>query len=133
MSEENVEMVRRAFEAYNRGDLEAAVADFAPDCEYIASGALPGRRGVFRGPEGYKEFVGWLRNEFDDARVELDELIDAGDAVLGSMIARGCGRQSGAPATWRLWQVWTVQDGQFVRGQGSRTGRRALEAAGLQE
>jgi ketosteroid isomerase-like protein len=46
MSEENVEIVRRAFEAFNRGDLDAAGADASPDMEYVAPGALPGRQSV---------------------------------------------------------------------------------------
>jgi ketosteroid isomerase-like protein len=64
MSEENVEMIRRSFQAYQRGDLDAFVADFAPDCEYIAAGTVPGRTGTYRGPEGYKEFVAWLTFTF---------------------------------------------------------------------
>ncbi len=46
MSEENVGSLRRAFEAYNRDDLDGAVADMDPDCEYIPTGALPGVRDV---------------------------------------------------------------------------------------
>jgi hypothetical protein len=41
MSEENVEVVRRGYEAFNRGDLDGMVADFAPTFEYVASGAVP--------------------------------------------------------------------------------------------
>ena len=37
--------MRRAFAAYNRGDVDAAVSDVAEDCVYIASGGLPGARG----------------------------------------------------------------------------------------
>ncbi|MGH2967260.1 MAG: nuclear transport factor 2 family protein [Solirubrobacterales bacterium] len=58
MSQENVEMLRRGFEAYSRGDIDGAVSDFAPDCRYTAAGIIPDRTGVFHGPEGYKEFVG---------------------------------------------------------------------------
>jgi ketosteroid isomerase-like protein len=39
MSEENVEMIRRGYEAYERRDLDAVVADFAPEFEYVAAGA----------------------------------------------------------------------------------------------
>jgi ketosteroid isomerase-like protein len=49
MSEENLEMVRRGFDAYERGDLDAAVTDFASDCEFVPTGALPGGRGVYQG------------------------------------------------------------------------------------
>jgi uncharacterized protein len=133
MSQENVEMVRRAYEAYNRGDIDGAVSDFAPDCRYTAAGTIPDRTGVFHGREGYKEFIGWLRSEFDDAQAGIDELIDAGDTVVVGSTLRGRGKQSGAEAKFTFWQTWTVQDGKFVRGQGFASREEALEAAGLSE
>jgi taurine dehydrogenase small subunit len=133
MSQENFEMVRRAFDAYNRGDLDAVVTDFASDCEYVSSGALPGGRGVYQGPEGYKRFIGWIKDEFEDAHVDVNDLTDAGDRVLASLTLRGRGRQSGAATTWDLWHVWTVRSGRFVHGQAFTSKTEALEAAGLSE
>ena len=133
MSQENVEIVRGAFEAFNRGDVDAVVADFAPDCEYIPSGAIPGRADVSRGPEGYKRWVSWLRDEFDNAHVQIHELIDAGDRVLVRLTARGRGKQSGVEASWHLWNVWTLRDGKVVHGQGFTAREEALQAAGLSE
>ena len=133
MSQENVEMVRRAYEAYSRGDIDGAVSDLAPDCRYTAAGTIPDRTGVFHGREGYKEFIGWLRSEFDDAQAEIDELIDAGDTMVVGSTLRGRGKQSGAEAKFTFWQTWTVQDGKFVRGQGFASREEALEAAGLSE
>jgi ketosteroid isomerase-like protein len=49
MSQENVEIVRRGYEAFNKGDLEGMVASFAPDFEYVASGAIPDADGIYRG------------------------------------------------------------------------------------
>ena len=46
MSQENVEIARRAYEAFNRGDLQAMVADLAPNFEYATTGAIPGMTGV---------------------------------------------------------------------------------------
>jgi ketosteroid isomerase-like protein len=133
MSEQNVEMIRRAFEAYERGDLDAAVADIAADCEYIAAGTVPGRIGTYLGPEGYKEFMAWLAEEFSDAHAQVDDLIDAGDAVVVGATLRGKGRQSGIPATFTFWQVWKFADGTVVHGQGFAHKPEALEAAGLSE
>jgi ketosteroid isomerase-like protein len=133
MSEENVEMIRRAYEAYERGDLDAAVADLAPDCEYKAAGTVPGRTGTYLGPEGYKEFVTWLTEEFSDSHAQVDALIDAGDSVVLGATLRGQGRQSGIPATFTFWQVWRFADGKVVHGQGFADKAEALEAAGLSE
>jgi ketosteroid isomerase-like protein len=57
MSQENVEAIRRAYEAYNRGDLESMVVDIAPEFEYETTGAVPGTRAVYSGPEGWREFA----------------------------------------------------------------------------
>jgi ketosteroid isomerase-like protein len=132
MSGENVEITRRAYEAFNRGDLDGAVADAAPDLEYISTGAVPGSGGVFRGPEGFKRFLGWFWEEFEDTRIEA-EFIEAGDQVLASITNHGRGKRSGVETTWHVWQLWTLRDGKFVRGQGFTSREEALEAAGLSE
>lgn len=133
MSQENVKVVRRAAEAFNRGDLDAAVADAAPDIEYVATGALPGFRGVFRGVEEYKRFLHWTSEEFDDSRGEPTEIIEAGDQVVVGLTISGRGKQSGVETSWTIWQVWTFQEGKVVRGQGFASREEALEAAGMSE
>jgi ketosteroid isomerase-like protein len=133
MSQENVEMLRRGYEAYNRGDAEGTVADFAPTFEYVSTGAIPGMGDVHRGPEGYLGFIRWLWDEFEDARIEVHELIETGNQVLASVTLHGRGRQSGAEVAWDLWQLWWIEDGRAVRGQAFRDKDEALEAAGLTE
>ena len=133
MSEENVEKVRGAFEAFNRGDLEAGVADLAPEFEYVTTGAIPGAAGVYRGPEGFRRFLESFWGEFDDSRLEVRELIDAGDQVVAALKFRGRGKQSGVETNWDIWAVYTVRGGKAVRGQGFTSRDEALEAAGLSE
>jgi ketosteroid isomerase-like protein len=133
MSQENVEVVRRAYKAFNRGDLEAMFADAAPEFEYVATGAIPGAGGVYRGPEMFRQFLGQWWGEFDEPRVEVHELIEARDQVLAFLTFRGHGKQSGVETNWSLWQLWTVRDGEVVRGQGFTSREEALEAVGLRE
>jgi ketosteroid isomerase-like protein len=134
MSQENVEIVRRAYEAFNQGDLEGMVASFAPDFEFVASGAIPGVDGVYRGPEEYKRrIVEQFGDEFHDFGADIHEFIEAGDQVLVSQTFRGRGKQSGVETRWNIWQVWTVRNGSIVHGQGFTSRAQALEAAGLRE
>jgi uncharacterized protein len=133
MSEENVEILRRGYEAYERGKLDAVVADFAPDCEYVAAGIIPGRTGIYRGPEGYKDFIAWLDEEFIDSHLQIEALIDAGDSVVAGVTISGQGRRSGIPGTFTFWQVWRLSNGKVVHGQGFVDKAEALEAAGLRE
>ena len=107
------------------------VANVSADAEYVTSGAIPGSRGVYRGREGLKRHFGWLREEFDDVRVEVHDLIGTGDQVLVLRTSRGRGKKSGVEASWTTWQLWTVLDGEMVRGQGFTSKEAALEAAGL--
>jgi ketosteroid isomerase-like protein len=133
MSEENVEVIRRGYEAFNRGDLDATVADFASTFEYVATGAIPGFEGAHRGPEGWKGLLSGFFDEFDDARVDIRELHEAGGQVLALATFRGRGKQSGAEASWDLWQLWTVREGKVLGGQGFTRREEALEAAGLRK
>jgi SnoaL-like domain len=89
MSQENVEMVRRAYEAFNRGDLDGMVTDYAPTFEYVTTGTIPGVGGMYRGAEGWLEFMRWFWSEFETPRVEIRELIEARDDVLASLTLRG--------------------------------------------
>ena len=134
MSQENVEIVRRGYEAFNEGDFEGAVASFAPDFEWVSSGAIPGVEGVYRGPEEYKRrIIEQFGEEFHDFGADIHEFIDADDRVLVSLTFRGRGKQSGVETSWNFWHVWTGRNGSIVRGQGFTSREQALEAAGIIE
>jgi ketosteroid isomerase-like protein len=136
MSQESVELVRRIFEAFSRGDFEAGIglADTPPEFEFVPSGALiPDLARVQRGPEAFRRVVETFVAEFDEARVELHELIDAGDQVFTSFSLRGRGKQSGVETSWEPLSVWTVQNGRLIRWLGFTDRDEALQAAGLSE
>lgn len=133
MSEESAAIARRAYEAFNRGDQQAMVADLAPNFEYATTGAIPGMTGVYRGVEGILGFLEWMRSEFERPRIEVNELVDAGDQVVAAVTLRGRGKQSGVEASWDVWHVWTMEQGKVVHGQAFTSREEALEAAGLSE
>jgi ketosteroid isomerase-like protein len=133
VSEENVEMARRGYEAFNRGSRDGMVADFAPNFEYVTTGGIPGVDDVYRGAKGLTEFVGWMWGEFEDPRIEVHELIETGNQVLAEVTLRGRGKRSGVETSWNIWHLWTAQDGKIVRGQAFTSRQEALEAAGRRE
>jgi ketosteroid isomerase-like protein len=136
MSQESVEVVRRIFEAFGRGDFEVGVelANTSPEFEFVPSGALiPDLANVQRGPEAFRRVVETFLAEFDDPRIELHELIDAGDQVFTSFTLRGRGKHSGVETSWDPLSVWTVRDGRLVRWLGFTDRDAALKAAGLSE
>ncbi len=133
MSQENVDRVRAAIDAFNRGDLNGLVADMSRDFEYIPSGRLPDADKAYRGPDEFKRFIGWLTDQFDDARLEVHQFIDAGDQVVASVSNRGRGKASGVETSWNVWLVWTLRDAKAIRAQAFIERADALKAAGLRE
>ena len=136
MSQENVELVRRIYEAYNRGDIEGmlALADPPPEFEFVPSGVLiPDLSRVQRGPEGLRRLVEVFSGEFDALQMEIHELIDAGDQVYSSFTLQGRGKQSGVEANFNGWLVWTVRGCTIARLLGFTDRDPALDAAGLRE
>ena len=131
MSQENVEVVRAAFEAINRGDVDAMLTDAAPDFELDWSRAVGPQRGVF----GRDEVPGLLR-EFDEpwesVRREADEFIEAGEQVVMPFTGYHRGRD-GIEVQARGTLVWTIDDGAITRVTYYQERDEALEAAGLQE
>jgi ketosteroid isomerase-like protein len=132
MSEENVEIVRRALEALDRRDRAAVLAASDSDIEVVPSRDWP-EPGV-RGPEAVFD---WYLQAFDSLqpfRTSETEFIDAGgDKVLLQyrMYVRGSG--SGAEVEFRRWCVVTLRKGKTLRHQWFTDRDEALEAAGMSE
>ena len=80
---------------------------------------------AYRGPEGFRRFLSFFWESFDDARVEVHELMDAGDQVLDTVTNHGRGKLSGVDVNWTTWNVWTIRGGKVVRGQAF-TSRESL-------
>jgi ketosteroid isomerase-like protein len=83
MSEENLEITRRAYEAFSRRDFEALVAIWDPDIEWHQFTQFPDR-GVYRGVEEVCDrfLKTQLVEQFGDFRIDIEELVDAGDHVV---------------------------------------------------
>ena len=136
MSLENVEIVRRAFEAAARGERDEVLSLYDAEVEWDASRTeLPlGMSGaVHRGHDGLRRFFREWREAWVSDEYEYDELIDAGDAVISIATQRDRGRTSGVAMERMLVGVWTVRDGKIVRVVWFLSREHALEAVGLRE
>jgi ketosteroid isomerase-like protein len=139
MSQENVELTRRAFEIFNRGGVDACVSEgvWSPEIVWdVTPAGIPGL-GAYRGHEEVKRFFedDWFNVfPFEEWEVELEEVIDtAGDRVISMSRQHGRGASSGAVAELELAQIATWRDGQVVRIDNYLDREKALEAAGLRE
>jgi ketosteroid isomerase-like protein len=81
MSQENVEVVRRAYEATNRGDYDIVESLFHPEIEFHTFGRSP-EAGVYHGTEAVRRYNENLFQQFERIRFEIRELVDAGNRVV---------------------------------------------------
>jgi ketosteroid isomerase-like protein len=133
MSQENVEVVRRVFEARNQGDIEAVLACATPDVVIDFSGSTGPWAGIYRGEEGIRRNWGVLAEAFDQFRWEAEEYIDAGDAVVVPARFYSRGRESGVETVSRGAQVYWLTSGKIMRYRQCQDRAEALEAVGLSE
>jgi ketosteroid isomerase-like protein len=131
---ENVEIVREAAAAFNRGDLDAWWEYWAEDIDYRAVEGAPDDHGPIQGKEAMREYVqDWL-DTFDDFRYEPVEITDAGkDMVIVLLRISGRAKLSGVETELNFATLFTSRDGKIVRGREYWTRDEALEAAGLSE
>jgi ketosteroid isomerase-like protein len=126
---ENVEIIRAVIDAFNRGDLDAAMEHLAPHFELDLSRALGPYRGVYRLDQA-RRFLEDFTATFASTRLESDECIDAGEHVVLQATFHLRGRD-GIEARARATQLWTIRDGTIVRFCLYQEKQEALEAVGL--
>jgi ketosteroid isomerase-like protein len=132
MSQENVEIVRAALDAWNRGDWDEWRTYLSPDFEFDSSSALGEWRGVTRGPDQVLRAIQQFREPWNSVRIEIDELIDAGEHVVARTTGHFVGRDGIEVQAGGAW-CWTFRDGVIIRGLFSNEFDEALKAAGLSE
>jgi ketosteroid isomerase-like protein len=136
MSQENVEIVRRMVDAWNRRDEEELLALGDPEAEWVNSPTAvePGTR------RGSDELMAVFRTQWEfllDGRIEIDRIYDRGEEIvaLGRLSRRM--PEGDARIEDRWLGSWRIREGRVVRtevlGFGSTEVQGALEAAGLSE
>ncbi len=136
MSAENLDIVRRVYEAVERRDTASVLELYDPDVEWDASrGTVPGDltgESVYRGHEGLRSWFRQWYEAWDNVEDRCRELIDAGDQVVSVSRMRATGRASGLNVEMPdAVGVWTVRDGKIVRVVWFPSREEALKAAGL--
>ncbi len=136
MSQENVDLVRRAYGLFNAGGPEALLGAgiWSHEIEYdFSPSEIPGL-GVYRGYDEVRAFFeeDWFGAfPFEEWEVVLDQLVDHGDQVIAVHRQRGLGASSGAAAELVQGIIFTLRDGEVVRAVVYGDPERAFEAAGV--
>ena len=133
MSEEKIEIARRALEAYDRGGLDGLAEFWHRDIKWRAAEGALDDVGLMEGPDALRDYYRQWEETFEKVRMEVEELIDAGDRAVALVRSIGQMKDSDAEIDIRYAIVFTTRDGKIATGREYFTRKEALEAAGLSE
>jgi ketosteroid isomerase-like protein len=134
MSDENLEIIRRGWTAWLRGDLEALVSDWDPNVIWDTSHFHSWPEGTYVGVEGIQKFLREWLEVWGEYEIEIEDVMPTQDGRVISLIAHhGQGGRSGIPMDLEMAQIATFRDGRIVRFDNYEDRAEALEAAGLSE
>ncbi len=132
MSQENVEIVRRAIDAFSRGDADAFADLATSDLEWTTGlGAIEGE--TFRGREGVGAYFAQLGSAWDSFVFIAEDFRDLGKVVVVLGRLEGRGRGGGVPVNSPVGAVWELRRAQIWRLRAYLDLTKALKAVGLEE
>jgi uncharacterized protein (TIGR02246 family) len=133
MSQENMEIVRRAFDAFNRRDLAAAAAVFASDAEWVPYLAALEEQ-IYRGRDAIEGMWREVLMDVPDFHIDFVRVVaDSPDIAVIEVEFGGMGKASGADIRTSVFQAASFRNGKVTRVRGFRSADDALEAVGLSE
>lgn len=115
MSDRNVEVVRRLFELYASGGLEAVLEVMDEDIEIVIPPDVSAEPDTYHGHEGARRYFAGFEGMLEDVRYEFFELIPEGEHVLARARLAGRGVSSGLEVELGTFVVHTVVDGKVTR------------------
>jgi ketosteroid isomerase-like protein len=128
VSEENVRLVQRAYESFNRWAARPQVEPFDnpevelllhPEIEFYTYPTSPDNQRLFE--------------QFESTRIELEELVPVGDRVIVVSRQHAVPKAGAEAMVVRVIEVWTIRDHMLAERHTFSTRQEALEALGLPE
>src|SRR4051795_11585414 len=132
MSQENVEIVRRAYDLVSRGDIAGLGEITSPQFELHENVLVPDAA-VYHGLEGLKKWLDASAEAFSNFRFEPERFIERGDWIFAPVHSYGRGKGSGAPFDARYVTALRVELGKVVFAASYEDLSEALKAAGLED
>ena len=134
MSQENVEIVRRFYDSWNKQDLDGVLECADAEIEFDWSASRAPFRGIYVGHEGLTRFWTEVRDAWEVFHLEIAEVVECDpERLLTVIVVRGRGLGSGISLEAGGAMLWTLREGTILRGTFFQGREEALEAAGLSE
>jgi ketosteroid isomerase-like protein len=127
MAQQDVERTQAAYEAFGRGDVEAAARDFADDVEWWTAESLPDG-GTIRGKDSVIEAWSHIPNYLTQFEVHPDEILDCGDKVMVRGHQHITTKDTGESYEGPFVQVLEFRDGKVQRAEFFEDSGKVLEA-----
>jgi ketosteroid isomerase-like protein len=112
---------------WNETGLDGMLPYFREDIEYLPME----ERGAIHGHDGLRRYFERWMESWDELKLALTEIEEAGDRVFNGIVVDGRGSMSGIEVTMTYWQVWLFRDGRAARWEEYLDRDEALAAAGL--
>jgi uncharacterized protein len=117
MSQENVDMVRSAYDDFNAGNVEGVLARLDQEVEWIEPGGGDAPSGTFSGPDSVRDDVlARLPEQFESFSCTVEEARDEGDTVVVTAHFTGKSK-NGVELDERAEHDWEIRDGKVARLQ----------------
>ena len=133
MSQEDVELTRQAYEAWNDGDLDWLLDHMTEDFEFRPGLGFSDIDAVVRGKDGWRRFSEMWREAWEDITVSVERIEDLDDRIVALLTFDGRGKGSGVEVSIHVGHVATVREGQVSKLTSIAGWDEALEALGLSE
>ena len=109
----NADIIRRHYAASDEGDIAGMLAPLAEDVRWTEAAGFP-YAGTYVGPQAVLENVfARIQEDWEGFRLDIDEIVDGGDTVVGLGTYTGTNRRTGRPFEARVAHVWHL-DGERV-------------------
>lgn len=133
MSQETVEVVQSAFDAWERGDTDSILQVCDEGIVITQAAELPGVAPQQHGHAGVLEAFALWPEQWDDFRIEILRTFESRDQVVVTTDQSGRSKDSGIKVATQFTFLFRLGDGKIIEWRIFMREPEALEAAGLQE
>jgi ketosteroid isomerase-like protein len=130
VSGENVEIVRKGFEAFNQAGVDGILPLLHPDFEVTTPPDLASEPDTYRGEEGVRRWFDSFDEAMDGIRWDAHDFRQVGDRVVVEFTLRARGKTTGLDFGQDAVMVWKLRDGKAVALELFATLDEAMAAAG---